>query len=34
MEGVDQLEPSVQAEGYDLAPDEDSVEEPRGTNKI
>lgn len=30
MERVDQLEPSVQTEGYDLAPNEDSVEKPRG----
>lgn len=34
MEGVDQLEPNVQGEGYNLAPNEDSIETPRGTNKI
>lgn len=33
-EGVDQLEASVQAEGYDLAPNDDIVEKPRGTNTI
>lgn len=34
MEGVDQLEPNIQAEGYDLVPNEDGTETPRGTNKI
>lgn len=34
LEEVDQLEPSAKAEGYDLAPDEDSIEEPKGSNKI
>lgn len=34
MEGIDQLEPSIHAEGYDLAPNETDAEKPRGTHEI